>query len=408
MADTLRQRKVAQEPETTTNSTIEAVKKLDAFPKIAEDYVEYTTVGGGISILSRLIILILIYTETRYYLEKKLLFQFEPDTDYLEKLKINIDLTVAMPCKSIGADILDSTNQNVFSFGILEEEDTWWELCPNQQMYFDYIQHLNSYLREEYHSVADVLYKGEQQETIYTMPKRTKIPDKPYDACRVHGSLTLNKVSGNFHITAGRSLHFPTGHIHLNLVFDSPALSNFSHRIHRFSFGTHTSGIVHPLEGEEKVLTNPSTMMQYYIEVVPTDIQTTFSKIQTFQYSVKENARAVDHYSGSHGVSGLYFKYDMSALKVIVNLNRDNVVQFGVRLCSIISGIVVISGLINSFVQYVFRGVLKTMAPQLVLHIQDAQKHNITVTTPAVSSMKPQSNLLIDVGNAAMKSPLLQ
>ncbi|XP_063700320.1 endoplasmic reticulum-Golgi intermediate compartment protein 2 [Culicoides brevitarsis] len=408
MADTLRQRKVQQEPEKTTNSAIEAVKKLDAFPKIAEDYVEYTTVGGGISILSRIIILILIYTETRYYLEKKLLFKFEPDTDYLSKLKINIDLTVAMPCKSIGADILDSTNQNVFSFGILEEEDTWFELCPNQQMYFDYIQHLNSYLREEYHSIADVLYKGEQQETIYTMPKRTRVPDKPFDACRVHGSLTLNKVSGNFHITAGRSLHFPNGHIHLNLVFDSPALSNFSHRIHRFSFGTHTSGIVHPLEGEEKILTDPSTMMQYYLEVVPTDIQSTFSKVQTFQYSVKENARVVDHYGGSHGIPGLYFKYDMSALKVIVHLDRDNLVQFSVRLCSIIAGIVVISGLVNSFIQFTFRKFLKTISPQLVQHIQDAQRHNLKVNPVPQPSMKPQSNLLIDVGNAAMKSPLLQ
>lgn len=150
-------------------------------------------------------------------------------------------------------------------------------------------------------------------------------------------------------------------------------------------------------------------MMQYYIEVVPTDIQTTFSTINTFQYSVKENARVVDHYGGSHGVPGLYFKYDMSALKVIVHLNRDNIIQFGIRLCSIISGIVVISGLINSFLQHALRGFLKTMAPQLVQHIQDAQRHNITVTTPVPSTgLKPQSNLLIDVGNAAMKSPLMQ
>lgn len=54
----------------------------------------------------------------------------------------------------IGADILDSTNQNVFSFGILEEQDTWWELCPNQRAYFEYMQHLNGYLREEYHSLS--------------------------------------------------------------------------------------------------------------------------------------------------------------------------------------------------------------------------------------------------------------
>lgn len=236
----LRQRK-------NVTSTLEVVKQLDAFPKIQESYVESTSIGGSLSILSRILILILVYTEVNYYMERKLKFAFKPDPDTESKLKINIDLTVAMPCRSIGADILDSTNQNVFSFGVLEEEDTWWELCPNQKMYFEYVQHLNSYLREEYHSIADVLYKGSQQETIYTMPKRTVKPNKPYDACRIHGSLTLNKVSGNFHITAGRSLHLPNGHIHMNIVFDSPMMSNFSHRINRFSFGTHTSGVVHPL-----------------------------------------------------------------------------------------------------------------------------------------------------------------
>ena len=29
--------------------------------------------------------------------------------------------------------------------------------------------------------------------------------------------------------------------------------------------------------------------------------------------------RPIDHETGSHGVPGIYFKYDMSALKVIVN-----------------------------------------------------------------------------------------
>lgn len=57
----------------------------------------------------------------------------------------------------IGADILDSTNQNVFSFGILEEQDTWWELCPEQRAYFEYTQHLNGYLREEYHSLTVII-----------------------------------------------------------------------------------------------------------------------------------------------------------------------------------------------------------------------------------------------------------
>jgi hypothetical protein len=78
-----------------------------------------------VSLISRLLILYLIYTEFKYYMDSKLIFKFTPDTDLQAKLKLHIDLTVAMPCKGIGADILDSTNQNVFSFGILQEDDTW-------------------------------------------------------------------------------------------------------------------------------------------------------------------------------------------------------------------------------------------------------------------------------------------
>lgn len=63
-------------------------------------------------------------------------------------------LIICIVFADIGADILDSTNQNVFSFGILEEQDTWWELCPNQRAYFEYMQHSNGYLREEYHSLS--------------------------------------------------------------------------------------------------------------------------------------------------------------------------------------------------------------------------------------------------------------
>jgi hypothetical protein len=97
---------------------------------------------------------------------------------------------------------LDSTNQNVFSFGVLEEEDTWWEMCPQQKQHFEYMQHLNRYLTEEYHSLSEVILKSEQS-MDFKMPERSSKPVKPYDSCRVHGSLTLNKVAGNFHITAG-------------------------------------------------------------------------------------------------------------------------------------------------------------------------------------------------------------
>lgn len=213
-----------------------------------------TLLGGTVSLLSRLLIAFVIYKEVVYYLDTSLIFKFVPDADIQSKLKFNLDMTVKMPCKNIGADILDSTNQNTFSFGVIEEEDVWWNLCPEQRQHFDYMNHLNRYLTEEYHSVAEIMYKTNEHLNT-KMPERSLRPVEPYDACRIHGTLTVNKVSGNFHVTAGKSLHFPQGHLHLNLIFDDvPA--NFSHRITKLSFGDPQSGIVQPLEFEEKIFTD--------------------------------------------------------------------------------------------------------------------------------------------------------
>lgn len=58
----------------------------------------------------------------------------------------------------------------------------------------------------------------------------------------------------------------------------------------------------------------------------------------------KMNSFCKDHSKGSHGMPGLYFKYDVSALKVIVKQDQEGFVQFLVRISSVIAGIIVISG----------------------------------------------------------------
>jgi hypothetical protein len=81
---------------------------------------------------------------------------------------------------------------------------------------------------------------------------RRFIPNEPHDACRIYGSLTLNKVAGNFHISAGKSVPLLSGHAHLTAFMDKRDY-NFSHRIDKFSFGTQYGAIVQPLEGDEKI-----------------------------------------------------------------------------------------------------------------------------------------------------------
>lgn len=108
-----------------------------------------------------------------YFLESRLQFKFEPDTDYDSLLQMNVDVTVAMPCARIGADVLDSTNQNLLTLDTLHEEDTWWELTPDQRAHFEALKHVNSYFREEYHAIHELLWNSKQfMFSSGEMPKR--------------------------------------------------------------------------------------------------------------------------------------------------------------------------------------------------------------------------------------------
>lgn len=57
-------------------------------------------------------------------------------------------------------------------------------------------------------------------------------------------------MTGNFHITPGKSLIVPGGHVHLTGPFFGSGATNFSHRINQFSFGVLIKGIIYPLEGQ--------------------------------------------------------------------------------------------------------------------------------------------------------------
>ena len=61
---------------------------------------------------------------------------------------------------------------------------------------------------------------------------------------------------------------------------------------------------------------------QYFVEIVPTEVAGLTGMKKTFQYSVKDHVRPIDHSTGSHGTPGIYFKYDISALKVEVTKDR--------------------------------------------------------------------------------------
>lgn len=329
--------------------TLQAVRQLDAFPKTSKECVETTTTGGTVSVISHILMIWLIVMESMYYMETKFTYTFTPDAAFTEKLKINVDITVAMPCKFVGADVLDMTGEQVMTFGELELEDTWWTLDPEQQIHFEGVQRVNSYLRDQFHSIHELLWRSGYTNIFGDMPQRRFFPNTMKDACRLTGSLGINKVAGNFHITAGKTIPLPRGHAHLAVFMDDKDY-NFTHRINKFSFGEPAPGIIHPLEGDEQIADKNHMTYQYFVTVVPTIVNTYSHRGSSFQYSVAEQAREISHEKNSHGTPGIFFKYDTSALKVEVLEHHESVIAFLTRLCGVIGGVFTCSGMINRII----------------------------------------------------------
>ena len=57
--------------------------------------------------------------------------------------------------------------------------------------------------------------------------------------------------------------------------------------------------------------------------------------------------RTISHSKGSHGVPGIFMKYDLSSLRVHIRESHQPFWQFLVRLCGIVGGIFATSGTLH-------------------------------------------------------------
>uniref|UniRef100_A0A8C6TIV8 Endoplasmic reticulum-Golgi intermediate compartment protein n=1 Tax=Neogobius melanostomus TaxID=47308 RepID=A0A8C6TIV8_9GOBI len=326
----------------TKKKALNLVKELDAFPKVPESYVESTASGGTVSLIAFTFMAALAFLEFFVYRDTWMKYEYEVDKDFTSKLRINVDITVAMKCQYIGADVLDLAETMVASDG-LEYEPVNFELSPQQRLWQLTLLHIQERLRLE-HSLQDVLFKS----AIKIAPEDSPAP---LNACRIHGHLYVNKVAGNFHITVGKSIPHPRGHAHLAALVSHDSF-NFSHRINHLSFGEMIPGIISTLDGTEKVSPESNHMFQYFITIVPTKLNTYKIAADTHQYSVTERERVINHALGSHGVSGIFMKYDISSLMIRVTEQHMPLWQFLVRLCGIIGGIFSTTGMLHGVVGF--------------------------------------------------------
>lgn len=332
----LKQRRQASQ---TVDTFIKATRSIDVFPKIQDDYQETSSSRGTYSILVFAIIIVLIVLEVRDFNEKRLDYTYEVDFDYVSKLKLNVDMTVATTCDNIGADFLDTTSVTIqASRQALSMTNTWFELSPKQQVHFTKHHALNGLIRNEYHAIHSAWFR-DTPNFQSEFPEREVNPRTKMDACRIKGSLELNKVMGLFHVISGKYINFMGQHGHAT----PNSRSNFTHRIDEFSFGENTDLVANALNYELKVATSLKSRFVYFISVVAVEI----GAKQAYQYSVTELQSQVDE-QDQISQSGIYFKYDTSPIRVKINLETLPYTELLVPLIGIVGGIFATSTMLNS------------------------------------------------------------
>ncbi|CAF2599562.1 unnamed protein product [Rotaria sp. Silwood2] len=370
---------------------IEIVRDLDAFVKVENDFKQPTTTGGTISIITIIVVICLSIVHIATFQSNTLKYDYDVDWDHDSKLKINIDMTVAMSCSLIGSDVLDVTNTNPLESGKLDEEDTWFELSPRQQRAFNSLQAGSKLIRQQYHAIHDLLWLSGH--TIEQLPEREVKLDRKPDACRLHGTLEVNKLAGNFHIILGKSFSFFGAHAHISPM--GVQALNFSHRIDHLSFGLPTPGLIQPLNGDLKIANTGSQIFQYFLEVVPTVVQTSYSNVETYQYAVTEKTRTIDHNSGSHGIPGIFIRYEISPLKITVKEILQSYWLLLIEIGGIFGGVFATSGMIHSLISIVYDALSKQCSnAQLREDIRKKSTNGDQTTTVAIGITPESSSIM--------------
>lgn len=172
------------------------------------------------------------------------------------------------------------------------------------------------------------------------------------EGCLVEGTVWVNRVPGNFQLTAKSAGH----------DFD-PATTNLSHIVHHFSFGSplprwvvHHLPVevrrnIHPLDGRIFINTEDHTTHEHYIKVVSTHYRVGKSSLLRRGDSLGYQMATSNHrYKSNPTVPSAKFSYDLSPTAVVIIQGGKRWYEFVTSLCAIIGGIFTVISLFDGAV----------------------------------------------------------
>nr|ODN80159.1 endoplasmic reticulum-Golgi intermediate compartment protein 2 [Cryptococcus depauperatus CBS 7841] len=366
---------------------IAPIKSFDAFPKVEPTYTIHSRRGGVLTAVVGLIIFLLVLNDLGEYLYGAPDFAFHVDSDVQKDLQLNVDLTVAMPCRYLTIDLRDAVGDRLHLSNSFVKDGTNFNIAGATS-----IKHNTASLTSPSQVISSSRRQTPSQKGSFSGIKRLfqkspplasgsysayrptyeKVDDGP--ACRIYGSVQVKKVTANLHITT-------LGHGYMSFEHTDHNLMNLSHIMHEFSFGPFFPAITQPLDKTYEITEQPFTIFQYFLRVVPTTyIDASRRRLDTSQYAVTDYARSFEH---GGGVPGLFFKYDLEPMSVEIRERTTTLYQFLIRLIGVIGGVWTVA----AFSLRVFNRAQREVTRAVV-----GEKEFIPSTLPTPSPLKREAS----------------
>ena len=298
------------------NKKSSTVERLDfMFPKVAEEFTVKTHGGGVATLAAYGLILLLIVTETVTWMGQNRLETSTAvvDTSLGKQMRVNMNITFpGLACEDLHLDAIDVAGDSQINIEdtlkkirlhekngkVYSRDEIKVELNAHRGEQEKKERILNENLEEDYcgpcygahekeeqccQTCDDVVEAYEKkkwktellQYTAEQCVREGRDRQEPKnmtqgEGCNLSGYMTVNRVSGNFHIAMGEGIERDGRHIHTYVPEDAPNF-NASHIIHQLSFGPEDGK--EPLNGATKIVTEKTGstgLFQYFIKIVPT------------------------------------------------------------------------------------------------------------------------------------------
>ncbi|KAM7454864.1 hypothetical protein BLSTO_04381 [Blastocystis sp. subtype 1] len=181
--------------------------------------------------------------------------------------------------------------------------------------------------------------------------KSEKIAIESGKGCRLLSSFSLFPGEGNFHVALSNQQYGFGGHNHL-YGKEELAQFNCSHKVNSLWFGSKERGDVNTLDGYEKNMNASFNHVTYFLKLIPVEeVPLHGSSRLRYEYSVTEYRQLVEG-PGLFGRTspGVYFKYQITPIRMRKEEYRTGLLQFYTTLCSIVGG--VMSGIVQSLLTH--------------------------------------------------------